>query len=368
MTEEALDGLISSDSHVNPPVEMWRDYLPAKFRDAAPRMEHADDGDFSVFEGRRRPIQAGSAMAGRPPQEFAPTVRRQNDLRSGGWEPAARIEDQDVEGVEAEILFGSVGEAPLMSQDPALTRAGFTAYNRWLADFCSYAPSRLIGVGCIPCDDPDDALGELELVAQLGMRGVVISHTPGTGSWTDDTWAPFLRRLVELDLPAHLHVSVGTRRTIGDIASRGDLFMNYLVRSKLDLPVALGAFVYGGLLEKYPGLKLVSVEAQIGWVPFWKQYLDHVYERHRYWTGNHLAELPSTYADRQIWFTFMDDVEGLARRHECGIDRIMWSNDYPHSESTWPHSRKVLAEQLEGVPEDEVRKIVRDNCAALYGL
>src|SRR6516165_3476133 len=153
-----LGGLISSDSHVNTPIEMWRDYLPARFREAAPRLDRAEDGDFEIFEGRRKPIAAASALAGRPAQEFAPTVRRRDELRPGGWEPAARIADQDADGVEAEVVFGNVSESPLMSEDPALTRAGFTAYNRWLADFCAYAPSRLIGIGCVPCDDPDDAV------------------------------------------------------------------------------------------------------------------------------------------------------------------------------------------------------------------
>jgi len=365
--------VISADSHVNAPIEMWREYLPAAFRDRAPRLERTDEGDFEVFEGQRKPISRMAAQAGTRPEEYTTTVRRFDEVRPGGWDPATRIEDQEIDGVDAEVLFGSVGEAPLGSADPALARASFTAYNRWLADFCRHDPARLIGMAYIPCDDPDDAIKEARDAASWGLRGAVIPHVPGTGEWRDEAWAPFFRTLTELGWAAHLHVSSGNRRLRPAGSSspgfgRGDEFMNHLVNTKLEMPLSLGKLVLGGVLAAHPDLKVVSVEGQIGWVPFWKYYIDHVYEKHRWWTQTHLPERPSFYADRQVWFTFMEDPPGIEARHRCGIERIMWSNDYPHSETTWPHSQKIVSDIFESVPADEVRRIVRENCQELYGI
>ena len=117
---EAAFRAVSADSHVNPPAEMWAEYLPAEFRDRAPTVERTDEGDFEVFEGQRRPMMALAAAAGRRPEEFTMSVRRFDEVRAGGWEPGPRVEDQDIDGVDAEVLFGAAVGAPLPSQDPEL--------------------------------------------------------------------------------------------------------------------------------------------------------------------------------------------------------------------------------------------------------
>jgi predicted TIM-barrel fold metal-dependent hydrolase len=295
------------------------------------------------------------------------TVRRFDEVRPGGWEPGPRVEDQDIDGVEAEVLFGPAVGAPLPSGDPLLTRAGYTAYNNWLADFCSYAPKRLIGMAYVPCNDPDDAIAAARDAAARGLRGAVLPHQPpGGGDWAAEEWAPLWRTIVELGWPAHLHV--GGSANIGSVSSGRGAFINGLVASKFNMPLSLGALVFSGVLAEHPDLKLICVEGQIGWIPFWKYYIDHVYEKHRWHQNVHLPELPSTYIERQMWFTFMEDPPGIEARHACGVDRIMWSSDYPHSETTWPHSQKIIGDIFERIPADEVKKIVRDNCVKLYGI
>lgn len=371
--------LISADSHVNPRTEMWAEYLAPEFRDRAPRVERTDEADYEVFEGRRKPIANLASVGGRRPEEYTAAIRRFDEVRPAGWDPAARLEDQDIDGVQAEVLFGAVGNAPLASEDPALARASFTAYNHWLADFCSYDRGRLVGLAGIPCDDPDDAIAEIRDAAGRGLRGAVIPHLPGVGEWQDEEWEPFWRAILEQDWPVHLHVSSGMRRTLGTDGpnqqtaggaglQRGDLFMNSLVASKLETPLSLGRFVLGGTLQRYPDVKLISVEAQIGWVPFWKYYIDHLYDKHRWWTKFELPERPSFYVDRQLWFTFMEDPPGIELAHLCNVSRIMWSSDYPHSETTYPHSRKIAEEILSRLPSDQFQRVVRDNCAELYGI
>ena len=363
---EAAFRAISADSHVNPPAEMWAEYLPAEFRDRAPKVERTDEGDFEVFEGQRKPLMALAAAAGRRPEEYTMSVRRFTDVRAGGFEPGPRVEDQDIDGVDAEVLFGAAVGAPLQSSDPDLKRAGFSAYNHWLAEFCAYAPDRLIGMAYLPLDSPEIAIAEARDAASRGLRGAVLAHQPPTGDWASEEWAPLWRTIVELGWPAHFHV--GGSANIGAVSQVRGAFINGLVASKFNLPLSLGAMVLSGVLADNPDLKLVSVEGQIGWIPFWKYYIDHVYEKHRWHQNVHLDEVPSTYIERQMWFTFMEDPPGIDERHACGIDRIMWSNDYPHSETTWPHSQKIIADIFERVPADEVQKIIRDNCAELYGL
>ena len=312
-------------------------------------------------------MMALAAAAGRRPEEYTMSVRRFDEVRAGGWEPGPRVEDQDIDGVDAEVLFGAAVGAPLPSRDPELVRAGYTAYNHWLADFCSYAPDRLIGMAYIPCDDPDGAIAEARAAAARGLRGAVLPHQPPGGDWAAEEWAPLWRTIVELGWPAHFHV--GGSANIGAVVAESRRVHQRSRREQVQhAAVARRARSSPASSPSTPTSSSISVEGQIGWIPFWKYYIDHVYEKHRWHQNVHLPELPSTYIERQMWFTFMEDPPGIEARHACGIDRIMWSNDYPHSETTWPHSQKIIGDIFERVPAEEVRKIVRDNCVELYGL
>src|SRR5205823_10389695 len=150
--------IISADSHVNPPPTFWRDYLPERFKDAAPRLEQTDEGDFLLFEGHRAPVNLLPALAGKKAEDYR-TTGKLSEARPGGWEPQARLEDLALDGVDAEALFGG---GPLASQDIDLRRASFRAYNTWLADFCSVERDRLLGTAYIPMWDTEEALEELQ--------------------------------------------------------------------------------------------------------------------------------------------------------------------------------------------------------------
>jgi predicted TIM-barrel fold metal-dependent hydrolase len=369
---------------------MWREYLPAAFRERAPRLESTDEGDFEVFEGRRKPIMVLNSLAGKKPEEYSLTVRRLDETRAGGWDPAARLEDMDLDGVAAEVLYGG---GPLNSADPELRLASHAAYNDWLADFCAVAPDRLIGVAYIPFGSMEGtpteikvssgstsaggsasfgsvegAVAEIERAHRRGLKSVLIPAEPPFGEWHGPEWAPLWRTLSELQMPAAFHVGfsfAGKRQTSLD---SGSYFLTHLVMSKLGMAAPLVQLAYSGVLEAYPGLKVVAVEGQLGWIPFVVQYVDHLYEKHRHWTKLDLKERPSYYLRRQVYATFMEDEVGLRERHALGVDNIMWSSDYPHSETTWPNSRQLVEQWLAELTPEETRKIVRDNARSLYGL
>jgi predicted TIM-barrel fold metal-dependent hydrolase len=145
-------------------------------------------------------------------------------------------------------------------------------------------------------------------------------------------------------------------------------FMSDLLMSKFAMAEAVSRFALSGLLERHPDLHVVSVEGQLGWLSFTRHYLDHIWEKHRFWTKSELPNPPSFYFQRQIHATFMEDPVGLREREHIGIDNIMWSSDYPHSETTWPNSRELTEEWMRDFPEDDRRKILSGNAARLYHL
>ena len=356
--------LISADSHVNPPPTMWAEYLSASLRDLAPRVESTEEGDFQVFEGRRSPIVGIGAMAGKKPEDYSWNIRRLDDQRAGGFDPHERIVDMDADHLRAEVLYGG---GPLPSANPELRCASYGAYNDWLADFCAVAPNRLIGMAYIPVETPENAIAEVKRCAARGLRGCVVPRFPGAGEWYDAEWDPFWRTLLDVGWPGGIHVGgTGRERPLPSTDATG--FMSDLLMSKFAMAEACTRIVLSGLLARYPDLRIVSVEGQLGWLPFVNYYLDHLWEKHRFWTQNQLEEPPSFYFKRQIHATFMEDPVGLRERDFIGVNNIMWSSDYPHSETTWPNSKKLTDEWMNDFPEEERRKILFENAERLYGL
>ncbi|HXK26408.1 MAG TPA: amidohydrolase family protein [Myxococcota bacterium] len=356
--------LISADSHVNPPASMWAEYLPSSLRDQAPRIESTAEGDVEVFEGKRKPVLGINAMAGRKPEDYSLTVRRLQEQRAGGYDPAARLADMDADGVRAEVLYGG---GPLQSQNDALRIASYAAYNDWLADFCAVDPKRLIGVAYLPCDTPELAVAEVRRAARRGHKGGVIPRFPGDGEWFDPEWDALWRALLDVGWAAAIHVG-GRERKAGLPRLDATGFMTDLLMSKFAMGEAISRIVLSGILARYPDLEIVSVEGQLGWLPFTQYYLDHIWEKHRFWTKSELKERPSLYFHRQVYATFMEDPIGLREREHIGVDNILWSSDYPHSETTWPNSRKLTDEWMSEFPEAHRRKILFENAERLYGL
>jgi predicted TIM-barrel fold metal-dependent hydrolase len=130
---------------------------------------------------------------------------------------------------------------------------------------------------------------------------------------------------------------------------------------------AISDLIHGLVMQRYPDLRLIAVEGQIGWISFFQYYSDHLWEKHRHWTHSELKEPPSTYFRRQVYATFMEDPVGLRERHHIGIDNIMWASDYPHSETTWPNSKKLTNEWFLDFPDEDRDKISWRNCARLFG-
>src|SRR5438094_545377 len=240
--------LISADSHVNPPPDLWLRDAPARLKDRVPRVESTPEGDVWVVDQKASPVQGLTFMGGRDYKDYTPRVAYK-EMRPGSWDPKARLADMDQDGIRADVLYGG---GPSRFDEPELRAYCTRRYNDWL----------------------------------------------------------FAR------------------------------------------------LVFCGICQRHPGFTFVVVETGIGWIPYYLDRMDSTFKKHRFWTKSVITEPPSTYWYRQGHATFIEDRPGVKLRHEAGLANILWSSDYPHSDTTWPRSREAVAEQFADVPPRERDLIV----------
>lgn len=360
--------IISADSHVAEPPDTYVARIDKKFKDRAPMMVHDERrGDIFLIEGSKQPIPlALVSAAGKPPEELSPKGAVWDKLHKGGWEPQARLVAQEQDGIAAEVLYPSVGMEICNIPDLDLKKACMDAYNLWLAEFCAPAPHRLIGMGQAAVRTPQDGIQDLERIKQLGFKGVMLPGRPGMADYHDPIYDEFFEAAIALELVCSFHIlTSGEGLTQGYRGSKINSFMS-IVRGNQDL---MSMFVFDGIFMRHPKLQIVSVEADGGWVPHFMYRMDHAYQRHRHWMrGQELEKPPSAYFREHIYFTFQDDYTAFMFKDHMNIERMMWANDYPHSDSTWPWSQQVLTEQLAHMTEDEQNLVLHDNVAHLYKL
>ncbi len=356
--------LISADSHVNEPPDLWTSRVPVEFRDRAPRMERFDDGDAWILDGVKDPINFGmNACAGLPPEEQKGWARFE-DLRRGGHDPAARIEEMDADGVDAEVLYPTprLSQAIVAHREVDFHLAMVRAYNDWLSEYVAYAPERFGGLALLPNRGVEHSLAELDRVLDRpGMRGVVIGCWPnGTLALESDDEKVF-SALAERGVPLGIHVSLGQSMPASHKAKLpgyGRIF---------DAPNRMVELVFSGVFDRLPTLDVVFAEVDFGWLPYVKEQIDNNYQRLEPTSRFGLSQLPSDTIARHFHFGYMTDTFGVRHRHEIGVERILWSSDYPHISADWPLSWRTIQSSMSGVPPAERHAILAGNAQRLYG-
>ena len=378
---KAHELIVDADAHVNPSHDMWADYLPEQYRALAPQVEHGEDCDYIVFEGRRRKVNLISAQAGRTGKDFK-MEGRVADARAGGWMPKARLSDMDQDGIDTAVMFGG---GPLGTGNVELYKASFGAYNRWLADFCAFAPSRFVGVGYVPMENVDEAIAMMRDCVARGLKAINIPAFPmgklaslnggdmqtkaltgdvnGDRSYADPEFDPFWKAACDLGVPITIHLGGRAVRF-----TEPKFFLSDLLMSKFGMGEPIAIMIYGGVFQRFPDLKLVSVESGVGWFAFAANYMDETWHKQRYWVNSVLEKAPSYFMDRNIYGSFIHDRAGILMRDLPGAGNIMWSSDYPHSETTFPHSMEKIDELFAGAPEADRRMIVGERAKILYNL
>lgn len=365
----ATERILSADSHVIEPANVWTDRIEKRFHDRAPHVvKQAGNlmGDFFVAEGLRPFPVAGFAVAGVDPKEFGTRMAAgYPGVRPSGWDPVERIKDQQRDGVSAEVLYPSLAMRLFQLEDGELRAASFRAYNDWLAHYCAHSPRRLAGVALVSLDDPAQGAAELKRAASKGLKGGMIwGAPPADRPYGDAAYDLFWATAQDLGTPLSLHILTERKGGGSDFTS----VMKSYPALHHSVERSLSELIFGGVLERFPQLRLVSVENDIGWIPHYLQRMDHSYEKYRYLEKSAIPNPPSYYFRRQVRATFQDDRVGVVTRQFTGVDCLMWANDFPHSDSTWPNSREVIARDFAGVDDADRRKITADNAAALYDI
>ena len=364
---------ISADSHVTEPGDCYLPYIDPKFRDRAPvAITHEQMGAAMSVDNGKSVIPYGMiAAAGRPWDQIGPFLHvGWDELHAGGWDPKARLEEQQRDGVMVEVLYPSVGMLLCNHPDIDYRHACFEAYNEWIAEFVSVAPDRLIGLGQTALRSVEEGIEQLAHMKELGLKGVMLPGFPAhaeDGDYDDPRWDPFWRAAVELDLPVSFHILTGSGN-LGDGVYRGPKMNSFIgiLRGNQD---AIGTFIFGAVFDRVPELKIVCTEADAGWVPHWMYRADHAIDRHRNWLADRTLERkPSEYFRENIYVTFQDDWVAFQTSHLMNHERLLWASDHPHSDSTFPNSQDVLAEHTAHLADDVRDDIVWRNCARLYGL
>jgi predicted TIM-barrel fold metal-dependent hydrolase len=370
--------VISSDSHVVEPPNLWTDRMDKKtWGHRIPHLQIGDTVDRWIVNGQGLGAIGTTSSAGKrytQPQTITLEGKFARDTVPGGYDPHAHMKDLQSDGVSGDFLYASTTAGFYGLEDSAFVRAAFKAYNHWLSDFCKPFPDRLNGIGIVllDLDDIPASIADLQYVADLGLKGAMIPTGPTPGQdYGKPGYEPFWAAAQDIGLPLSLHLGT-VRPGNAKLIVNGKVVQTAVDRCNNDFPVrfSLGHLILSGVFERFPNLKVANVEHELSWLPFFMHRMDVTYiERPTQATYRYKENMtPSDYMRRNVWHSFQEDGPGIRLRDVIGVTQIMWGNDYPHAESTFPRSREVLSEILAGVPEDEQALIVSGNVRRLYNL
>ncbi len=359
--------LYSCDDHLDlsaVPPTLWESRLPAKFAARGPRVEPGERGATWVCEDRV------IGRSGMPPNRDA--VKGFSAIGRAGIDddgyragtPKLRLEDMDRDGLAASVIYGPLSLG-FRVDDPELQVACYAAWNDWaIEEFNAVAPDRLCVLGFLPGHSPEAAAAELERCAALGHRGAIIGAFDvdlGDPSW-DRLWAA----AAETTLPISFHIKGGTSSGLSyRIGKWQSAAYASVLPLQLDEPLAI--MLFGGALERHPGCTLVLAESGVGWLPYFLARVDLEWEALRDKIDDAPSVPPSELFRRQVIATFEEEPLAAQLIPMLGADSCMWASDYPHTDSTFPHSRRAIDETLRTLPAPDLEKIIATNCARLYG-
>jgi predicted TIM-barrel fold metal-dependent hydrolase len=362
---------------------MWTKYLPKKFHDRAPKLvKDAKGGDAWELVPGTPPMPLGlvtnAGQYGKRYEELEWYGSTYDSILKGSYEGKARVEEQDFDGVDAEVLFPSQRTmgAFMAQDDDDYHLAGLEAYNTWMHDeFMAASPERLIGLAQMPGVDIQTSVKWLRDAKAAGYKGVIISAYPSGNPTLSEEDDAFWEVAEEEQMPVHIHSGLRQAggRTAGSFKKAAASAGRAIGLAEMGGPVGdasgfMSKFIYSGIYDRFPQLQCVAVECGAGWVPHFLEHMDDHYWRNRTWTKTTLKMTPSQYFRRNWKVTFIREPFAVATRHWIGVDNLMWSTDYPHHRHDWPYSRRIVEESMGGVPDNERARMCCENARELYRL
>jgi predicted TIM-barrel fold metal-dependent hydrolase len=368
--------IISADSHVTIPRERILAHLPKRLHEPLAQAE-ASYAAKQLAAKPQKAMRAKQEEQGRAQASGVPNMGAGAPWpaagRAGGSDAIERIKDMDVDGVEAEILYVGAGGASYYELGDDHVEA-FRAANSAAIEWASVDPKRLMPVYILPIADIKVAVKEVERVVAEHAKAVQLPLVPreqDAPPYWDSFYDPLWEVLTDTGLPISQHVGA-CRYLAQDVLEEDPTPFKGIIQSLPPIFMAenVADWCVSGVLERWPGLRVVLVEAGIGWIPYYLERLDTMVTNHGWDTfpGKVIKEKPSFYWRRNMAATFEQDLIGVRNRYDIGVENLMWATDYPHPDSTWPRSQEVLKEHFEGVPVDEVELIAAGNATRIYRL
>jgi predicted TIM-barrel fold metal-dependent hydrolase len=370
-TEDMI--LVSVDDHVIEPPDMFDQHIPAQYRDRAPRIiTEADSSQSWVFEDQVSVSIGLNAVAGTLPEEYGINPCNFEQMRRGCFDINERVRDMSANGVLSSLNFPSFpkfcGQMFTKVQDKDLSLAVVRAYNDWHIDEWAGAhPGRIIPLAIMPFWDADAMAREVKRVTAKGCNAVTWSENPaklGLPSFHSDFWDPFWQACIDVGTVVCLHI--GSSSMMPVTASDAPVDVPIVV-APVNSYLAISDLLFSPVFKKFPDLTVALSEGGIGWIPYFLERADYVFEHHRAWTGADFGgQRPSDVFRDHVVTCFIDDKVGLRLRDILGVDSMTWECDYPHSDSTWPHSPERLSESLVGLSDAEINKITHENALRTF--
>jgi predicted TIM-barrel fold metal-dependent hydrolase len=349
--------LISVDSHVKVMPEQLRDLMPTKYH-----------GDWNAAVAAEQEEHLRE-MGGVDPSVLVAGFSHEAFTNPGYYDPSERLKAMDRDGVDAEILYSEVSAFRHYPHMKEGWKEASEAFNRFMLDFASADPARLVPAYQVPLMDIDFAVKQIEGLAAEGAKAIHIPTFPsevGLPEYHDARYDPVWATIAASGMSISQHL--GLIESLWGLFRRDPTPQKAIFTSQPPLRLAetIAFWILPGVLARFPELKIVLVEPSLGWVPFYLDLLDSMAEGPYDFPA--LDDKPSSYFHRQMYLTFVDDPRGLEYRHALGVDRIMWSTDFPHPATSWPNSQGIVEKNFEGIPVEERDLIVAGNAARVYAL
>jgi predicted TIM-barrel fold metal-dependent hydrolase len=363
--------VVDADSHVVEPPGAWDAFVTHAFRERVPRLVSKAGGDWLELEDApffSYGMVSGLARndPGLPDAAGPPGGRWQDDLVAGAYDVRARLTDMDRDGIDAAVVYPTVSMGLFALRDRTLARELANAYNRWIASFVAECPDRLKGVGVLIPDEPTNAVADMTACLELGLVEVLVPSSCGGRDYADPCWEPIWAQANDTGMAIGSHAFTGRSE---DRGVRSDTLVEALVDRTAAIERALVALVFGGVFDRFEGLRFVSVENEAGWAASLLDRADVSFRRGR--RSSHelrgCDRLPSELFAEHVYLTFIHDQTAVDARRVIGPANLLWSTDYPHNSTTWPTSLELLDRLVR--PEfgtDDLAALVGRNAAALY--
>ncbi len=378
MMTSSINGayIVSVDDHLIEPPSLWESRLPAKFRSRGPRALDTAEGIFWELEGERFQLSGVGASAGRALDDRKELVHW-DEMRPGCYDPLERVKDMDIDGILASLCFPSFpgfgGTVFNRLQDRELALACIQAYNDFqLEEWAGSAPGRLFAMVLLPYWDTKLAVEELHRSAAKGAVAIAFSENPYAQGFPsihdkDRYWDPVFAAAQEAGLPLCMHFGSSSRVvTPAPDAPR----IIQATAAPLNSQFAFIDWIMSGVFERFPRLQIVFSESYIGWIPFLLEHCDRHWANHFSWAIDHrmLPHPPSEYFRQNISVCLVYDHFGARMIEEIGVDKVLAESDYPHPDSQWPNTRKVLEECLGHLAEEDRTRVLQTNADRLFNL